>query len=103
MSTWSLYILRDETNSLYTGISTDVERRLKEHRSKRGPGSKYSRFKQRLDLVYQCELGDRSLALRAEYRFKRLSKKEKEEIVLIGCDCTALLDSLALSGKDGLG
>ena len=99
MSIWSLYVLRDETNSLYAGITTDVERRLRQHRSKRGCGAKYSRFRQRLDLVYCCELGDRSLATRAEYRFKRLKKAEKERLVALKCSSEELLGSLDLKDE----
>ena len=93
---WSIYMLRDETNSLYTGISTDVQRRLNEHRQNNRSGAKYTRSKKQLVLVYSCELGDRSLASRAEYRLKRLIKGEKEKIVRIGYDRAGLLAYLGL-------
>ena len=96
MSVWSIYVLRDETNSLYTGISTDVQRRLTQHRQSDGYGAKYTRSKKHLDLVYSCELGSRSLASRAEYRLKRLVKGEKERIVSSGFDRPGLLDRLGL-------
>jgi putative endonuclease len=96
MSVWSLYVLRDETNSLYTGITTDVQRRLRQHRQSEGYGAKYTRSKKHLDLVYSCELGSRSLASRAEYRLKRLVKDEKERIVSIGFDRPGLLAHLGL-------
>lgn len=89
-------MLRDETNSLYTGISTDVQRRLSEHRQNNRSGAKYTRSKKQLVLVYSCELGDRSLASRAEYRLKRLIKDEKEKIVNIGYDRVGLLAHLGL-------
>ena len=89
-------MLRDETNSLYTGISTDVQRRLNEHRQNSRAGAKYTRSKKQLVLVYSCELGDRSLASRAEYRLKRLIKDEKEKIVNIGYDRVGLLAHLGL-------
>lgn len=96
MSVWSIYVLRDETNSLYTGISTDVQRRLRQHRQSEGYGAKYTRSKKHLELVYICELGSRSLASRAEYRMKRLVKDEKEKIVSIGPDRSGLLAHLRL-------
>lgn len=96
MTNWSLYLLRDETNSLYTGITTDVERRLSEHQQNSRYGAKYTRSKKQLELVYSCELGDRSLASRAEYRLKRLVKREKEEIVHHCYDRSDLLIFLGL-------
>ncbi len=97
MPAWSIYLLRDETNSLYTGISTDVERRLAEHQSKGRCGAKYTKAKKRHELVYCCELGSRSLASQAEYRLKRLLKKEKEMIVSEAYNRCALLACLGLS------
>ena len=97
MPVWWIYLLRDETNNLYTGISTDVERRLAEHRQKGRLGAKYTRAKKRLELVYCCELGSRSLASQAEYRLKRLSKDEKETIVSGGYGRLPLLACLGLS------
>ena len=99
MAIWSIYLLRDETDSLYTGISTDVERRLAEHLAKGRCGAKYTKAKKRLELAYSCELGSRSLASQAEYRLKRLLKKEKEMIVKEACNRCALLDRLGLSVK----
>ncbi len=96
MTTWSIYLLRDETNSLYTGISTDVQRRLVQHQQGTRSGAKYTRSKKQLDLVYSCALGNRSLASRAEYRLKRLVKDEKEKIVTGGYDRSALLVCLGL-------
>jgi putative endonuclease len=73
-------MLRCRDGSLYTGIATDVSRRLEEHGS--GPkGSRYLRGRGPLELVLQSEVGDRSLATRAEVRIKRLSKYAKEELI----------------------
>ena len=74
-STWKLYILRCGDGSLYTGISTDVERRLEEHRS--GRGAKYTRGRAPLELVYQEECGDKSAALKREIEIKALPREEK--------------------------
>lgn len=80
MKTWSLYLIRTCQNTLYTGITTDVQQRLSEHETGK-QGAKYLRAKGPLQLVYQVELGSRSLASKAEYRIKKLTKKRKERIV----------------------
>ena len=74
-----LYILRCGDNSLYTGITTDVARRLAAHQS--GKGAKYTRGRGPLTLVYQEELPDKPSALRRELAVKALSREEK--LVLI--------------------
>ena len=77
---YSLYIVRCADGSLYTGISTDVERRLQEH--ERGlRGAKYLRGKGPLRLEYQHHIGDRSIASQAEFHVKRLDRRDKEELI----------------------
>ena len=76
---WSLYLLRREDGGLYTGISTDVARRFEEHRS--GRGSRSLRGKGLREIEYECALGSRSLASRAEYRVKKLAKAMKESLI----------------------
>jgi len=66
---------------LYTGIATDVERRLAEHKQNIGSGSKYLRGRGPLELVFQKIIGSRSLALRVENRVKQLPKAKKEALV----------------------
>ena len=73
--TWKLYMLRCGDGSLYTGISTDVQRRLEEHRS--GKGAKYTRSRGPLELVYWEECGDKSTALKRECEIKALPRAEK--------------------------
>ena len=70
-----LYILRCGDGSLYTGITTDVERRLAVHRS--GRGAKYTRGRGPLTVVYREECGDKSAALRRELAVKALTREEK--------------------------
>ena len=74
-----LYILRCGDNSLYTGITTDVARRLAAHQS--GKGATYTRGRGPLTLVYQEELPDKPSALRRELAVKALTREEK--LVLI--------------------
>ena len=77
---YSLYIVRCVDGSLYTGISTNVERRLHEHASGQR-GAKFLRGKGPLRLEYQHRLGDRSTASRAEFYVKRLGRHDKEELI----------------------
>ena len=72
---WFVYMLRCGDGSLYTGISTDVQRRLEEHRS--GKGAKYTRSRGPLELVYWEECGDKSTALKRECEIKALPRAEK--------------------------
>lgn len=77
---WQLYILRCGDGTLYTGITDDLPRRLKAHRS--GKGAKYTRGRGPLELVYREDCPDKSAALRREIAVKKLSRQEK--LFLIG-------------------
>ena len=79
-SVWSLYVLRCADESLYTGITTDVSRRLREHQDG-GRGARYLRGRAPLTLEFSVVVGDRGAASRAEYGVKRLSKREKERLL----------------------
>ncbi|OCG37100.1 MULTISPECIES: GIY-YIG nuclease family protein [unclassified Gilliamella] len=78
-SEWFLYIIRTAKKSLYTGITTNVERRLHQHQTNQG--AKHLKGQKDLTIVYQIYIGDRSMALRLEYRIKQLSKQKKEKLV----------------------
>lgn len=78
-SNWFLYILRCKDGSLYTGITTDVEKRLEVHRS--GKGAKYTRGRSPLELVYSEECGDHSAALKRELQIKALPREKKLELI----------------------
>lgn len=78
-NSWKLYILRCGDGSLYTGITTDVEKRLAVHRS--GKGAKYTRGRGPLELVYREECADHSAALKRELEIKKLSREEKEQLI----------------------
>lgn len=78
-SVWYLYILRCKDESLYTGITTDVERRLEVHRS--GKGAKYTRGRGPLELVYQETCGTHSDALKREWEIKQLTKAQKQQMI----------------------
>lgn len=78
-NTWKLYILRCGDGTLYTGITTDVEKRLEAHRT--GKGAKYTRGRGPLELVYREECGDHSVALKRELEIKKLPREEKKKLI----------------------
>jgi putative endonuclease len=65
---------------LYTGITVDLPRRIKEHNFTRR-GAKYTRARRPVKLIYSKKFRNRSLASKAEYKIKKLSKQEKEKII----------------------
>lgn len=77
---WFLYILECDDGSFYTGVTTDLDRRLQEHRE--GTASRYTRTRRPLILVHREECGNRSQALKREYAVKALSRRRKEELIL---------------------
>ncbi len=81
---WHLYVVRTVTGSLYAGITTDVRRRYQEHVSGGLKAARYLRANIPQDLAFKRRIGSRSLALKVEYRFKQLSKQNKEAIIRAG-------------------
>jgi len=79
MDIWFVYILRCADDSLYTGITKDLERRCQQHND--GKGSRYTRGRCPLQLVYQEKHRSRSEALSREAAIKALSRKSKEIII----------------------
>ena len=77
---WFIYLVRTGAGSLYAGISTDPERRLRQHQS--GKGARALRGKGPLTLVWRQGVADKGEALRLEYRLKQQSKAFKERLVL---------------------
>lgn len=75
-----VYIMRCSDNSLYTGVTTDVERRFKEHKAKKG--AKYTASRKVVSIEAIWEAPDRSSALKLESQIKKLSKAKKEELIL---------------------
>ena len=72
---WYVYILECSDKTLYTGITTDVNRRLLQHNS--GKGAKYTRMRLPVRLRVVFEAKNRSEASKEEYRIKKLSREEK--------------------------
>ena len=81
MSDWYLYIIRTGSGELYTGITTDVERRFAEHEEGGAKAAKYLRGRGPLTLAISQEVGSRSAASKAEWAVKQLSKADKEELI----------------------
>src|SRR5690348_4056654 len=78
MAAWYLYLLECEDGSIYTGIALDVAARFLLHRS--GKGARYTRSHPPRKVLAVQKFRNRSLALRAEYATKRLSKKAKRAL-----------------------
>lgn len=79
-----VYIVRCADDTFYTGITTNLERRIAEHNTIKSAGmkgAKYTSIRQPVSLVYSATFPDRSTASQEEYRIKKLSRKEKELLV----------------------
>ncbi len=79
-SAWQVYIILGDDGRLYTGITTDIERRWREHTQ--GPkGARYFRGRRPEQLCYLESHPDRSSASRREYAIKQLNRREKERLI----------------------
>lgn len=78
---WFVYLIRTQQGVLYTGISTDPARRLRQHRGEIAGGAKALRGKGPLQLVWQYQAPNRSIASQWEFQLKKLPKKAKEQLV----------------------
>jgi len=77
---YHLYILKCSDKTLYTGITVDLARRIKEHNDSK-LGAKYTMGRRPVKLVYSKKFRNRSTASKAENRIKNLSRKEKLELI----------------------
>jgi len=75
-----LYMVRCCDNSLYTGITTDIERRIAEHNGSK-KGAKYTKARRPVILVYEEKFENRAEASKREYAVKKLTKIKKEELL----------------------
>lgn len=78
---WYVYILRCADNSLYTGITTSISRRLNEHNNCNKKAAKYTRVRRPVNLAYAEQQLNRQEASRREYQLKKYSKEKKELLV----------------------
>ncbi|ADQ65664.1 endonuclease containing a uri domain [Halogeometricum borinquense DSM 11551] len=74
-----VYVLRCSDDSLYTGYTTDVDRRVAEHDA--GEGAKYTRGRTPVELVHTEAFDSRSTAMSREYEIKQLSRRQKERLI----------------------
>lgn len=97
--TWWLYLVRTASGSLYTGISTNPERRLREHEGG-ARGARALRGRGPLEMAYSVRVSDRSLASRLEAAVKRLDRRGKEALVAGRLDPFGLLADTARKRED---
>jgi len=76
---WFVYIVECNDNTLYTGITNNIELRIQKHNTKKG--AKYTKARLPVKLIYNQECASKSAALKEEYRIKQLTKKEKLELI----------------------
>jgi predicted GIY-YIG superfamily endonuclease len=76
---WFVYILRCNDGSLYTGITTDLTRRCRQHQA--GTASRYTRSRRPTCLVYSERAPNRSLALRREATIKAMTRRQKMSLI----------------------
>lgn len=95
-SEWSLYMIKTRMNTLYTGISLDVERRFKEHSGDNKRGARYLKGKGPLELIWQECVGSKSDALSLEYQVKKLNRRQKQSLI------EGQIDLQSLAKKTGI-
>lgn len=77
---WWIYIIQCKDKTFYTGITTDLKRRVNEHNN--SPlGAKYTRGRRPIKLVYSKKFKNKSLAAKEENKIKKLSRKEKIKLI----------------------
>lgn len=86
-----IYMLRCESDLLYTGITTDVERRFKEHKDG-NKGAKYTKAHKPLGVEAVWETESKIAAAKLEYKIKQLSKAEKEDLIANGAAVLTMKD-----------
>jgi acyl-CoA thioesterase len=80
-SAWHVYMLRCRDGSLYTGVTNDLDQRVRRHAA--GDGSRYTRSRLPVKLVHQERVKDRGSALRREAALKRLKRTEKLALIAV--------------------
>ena len=78
---WYVYILQCKDKTFYTGVTTNLKRRIEEHNDS-ALGAKYTKGRRPVKLVYSVRRKDKSRAQKEEYRIKKLSRDEKIKIII---------------------
>jgi putative endonuclease len=78
---WFVYIVRCADGTLYTGVTTDLERRLREHNGEDSNGARYTRPRRPVSLAYHERAGNRSDAGKRESAIKKLSRSAKQQLI----------------------
>ena len=79
-SIWKVYIVECSDGSYYTGITTDIQRRLLEHNYS-FKSAKYTRSRRPVQLVYEETVDNRSVASKREYTIKKMKRKDKTQLI----------------------
>jgi putative endonuclease len=78
---YSLYIVACADGTYYTGIATDVQRRIQEHNGSKPKGARYTSARRPVVLVYEAAFATRSDASKEEARIKSLTRQQKQELI----------------------
>lgn len=78
---WQVYILRCADGTLYTGVATDLDRRLSQHNGGQPGGARYTRGRRPVQLLWSAPAADRSVALKREAAIKKLNRKQKMQLL----------------------
>ena len=78
---WQVYLLQCVDGSLYTGIATDVSRRLRQHNGELAGGARYTRGRRPVTLVWSEDCASRSMALQREAAIRKLSRGAKLQLI----------------------
>lgn len=81
MTQWYVYLLRCADGSLYAGVATNLERRLKQHNGELAGGARYTRGRRPVQLVWQDSCDSRSSAQGREAEIKGLSRRQKMRLI----------------------
>ena len=79
---WKIYIIRCKDSKLYTGITNDIERRIKQHNS--GNGCRFTKYRYPVELLYTERAVSRAEALKREARIKQYTRQEKLKLIKNG-------------------
>ncbi len=82
MKSWYVYMLRCADDSLYTGVTTDPARRLRQHNGELVGGAKYTRLRRPVAMIWQELHPDRSSAAKREYAIKQLPRQAKLKLLI---------------------